>query len=314
MENKNLPALTEVDYGERIPPDGASSDSPPPFVQRIEVKAEINKTAPPNPQKSSTSSAKKKKKKVLGGEDITDLLEAPAQSEEDDGFSNLRKLLSEGRITGLNDKPPSFVPPTPPATAKPVGGSGSNASTPVSKKIVPSNSSAGEIVKKKMSSNVGEHSAPSSAKKRTKPPAPKPARSQSQSNISRTAATNLEKQPSRKSKEAPKPPGQSSLNNDGSAPAKALVNGNDVKFLSSRLRESVEDLTQMDARRRAAVRGTSAEIKRSPSNHETKTSKLEKKSLFLSKFHCVRIKLHFFLLIFVINLIPLFNNFLALLV
>ena len=276
-ENKSLPALTEVDYGERIPPDGASSDSPPPFVQRIEVKAEINKNRP----KTSTSSAKKKK--VLAGEDISDLLEGPNQSEEDDGFSNLRKLLSEGRITGLNDKPPSFIPPTPPATAKPVGSSspkgGSGVSTPASKKVVPSNSSAGEVVKKKLNSSagIGDNSAPSSAKKRAKPPAPKPARSQSQSNISRT--TNLEKQPSRKSKEAPKPPGQgagggsSSEGGGATSGPKALVNGNDVKFLSSKLRESVEDLTQMDARRRAAVRGANAEIKRSPSNHETKTSK-----------------------------------------
>jgi hypothetical protein len=54
------------------------------------------------------------------GEDITDLAEAAGDGEDDDDeFSHLRKLISEGRITGLNEKPPSFVPPTPPSTSKP---------------------------------------------------------------------------------------------------------------------------------------------------------------------------------------------------
>ena len=39
-------------------------------------------------------------------------------SGSDDELDNLRKLLKEGRIAGLNDKPPSFTPPSPPANNK----------------------------------------------------------------------------------------------------------------------------------------------------------------------------------------------------
>merc|ERR1712130_250914 len=34
----------------------------------------------------------------------------------DDDLSMLKKLISEGKITGLNEKPPPFIPPTPPIT------------------------------------------------------------------------------------------------------------------------------------------------------------------------------------------------------
>merc|ERR1719192_267250 len=43
---------------------------------------------------------------------VKDLMEA---SENDDELIMLRKLLSEGRIAGLNEKPPSFKPPSPPS-------------------------------------------------------------------------------------------------------------------------------------------------------------------------------------------------------
>merc|ERR1712088_1081452 len=36
-------------------------------------------------------------------------------SENDDELLMLRKLISEGRISGLNEKPPPFIPPTPPS-------------------------------------------------------------------------------------------------------------------------------------------------------------------------------------------------------
>ena len=35
---------------------------------------------------------------------------------DDDGLGNLRQLLKEGKIVGLNDKPPAFIPPSPPAS------------------------------------------------------------------------------------------------------------------------------------------------------------------------------------------------------
>lgn len=37
---------------------------------------------------------------------------------DNDEFSNLRKLISEGRISGLSEKPPSFIPPTPPTSKR----------------------------------------------------------------------------------------------------------------------------------------------------------------------------------------------------
>jgi len=41
-----------------------------------------------------------------------------AAADSGDDLSNLRKLLKEGRIAGLNERPPAFKPPSPP-TAKP---------------------------------------------------------------------------------------------------------------------------------------------------------------------------------------------------
>ena len=40
------------------------------------------------------------------------------EEESGDELDNLRKLLKEGRIAGLNDKPPTFTPPSPPANKK----------------------------------------------------------------------------------------------------------------------------------------------------------------------------------------------------
>merc|ERR1719220_2798819 len=37
--------------------------------------------------------------------------------DEKDDFCNLRKLISEGRIAGLNAPPPTFIPPSPPPAA-----------------------------------------------------------------------------------------------------------------------------------------------------------------------------------------------------
>ena len=250
---QTMPALREVEMpqqqtgsrsgsrsspqGERIPPEGASATPPPhagSFVHRLEVKSAApnsnSSSAKRREEKSSGSSKKKENRKTFAGEDISDLLKAP--SNEDDDFSNLRKLLSEGRITGLNEKPPSFVPPTPPATAKPAPGTPSKTST------------GGESPTRRKS---------------TKPPAPKPNRSQSQSRLVGDKPAVVNRTP-RKTKEAPKPPVQN--NSD-----------------PTRLRESLEDLTQIDRRRSANRRNN--EIKRSPSNHETKTRKFDTMQLKL---------------------------------
>ena len=250
---KSLPTLSEA--GERIPPDGASSNSPTPIAPRMDASKISRRSA---------SSASGKSRKVIAGEDISDLLKAPNQSQRDDGFSNLRKLLSEGRIAGLNDKPPSFVPPAPPATAKPMGRSSSSRGR---KEIVPSHSSA--KMRTKPSPLVREGSAPALGQNRRKPPVPKPTSFLSQGDISR--ADDL--LPRRSSRQAQKTP---SFVGAFSGSTKALVNGNDVKFMNSRLLESVEDLTRMNTQRRASLREANAEVKKpSPSkqNQETKTSR-----------------------------------------
>ena len=40
------------------------------------------------------------------------------EEEEDDELDNLRKLLKEGRIAGLDELPPAFTPPSPPSKAR----------------------------------------------------------------------------------------------------------------------------------------------------------------------------------------------------
>ena len=114
----------EPDF-ERVPPEGAASvkgtsptnfgPSPTNFVQRIEVK---NRS--PSPPKKSSSAQKSRKTQR------EELLPPPPpppppphqESEDQDEFSNLRRLISEGRIAGLNEKPPSFIPPSPPSSPK----------------------------------------------------------------------------------------------------------------------------------------------------------------------------------------------------
>lgn len=202
-EDENGPSRISP-RGERIPPEGASHQSSSP----IDI-AQLEDDQKHTPMRSKANEVR--------GEDLSDLLQEPPTDEED-GFSNLRKLISEGRLTGLNEKPPSFVPPTPPTTTKP------KSSSP--------------------SSNAQKAGAP----RRAKQPAPDPT-PQSRSK-SQPPNRHLEKQPSRKTKEAPKPP-RKNLESKG----------------SRHVSESLEDLTQMDTKR-------PNEVRRSPSNHETKTSKL----------------------------------------
>ena len=94
---------------ERIPPEGAAADSPKIFVQRIEIKGGekprvSGEHKPKLGRKSGTDIVK---------EELKDLL-VPAKDGDDD-LIMLKKLISEGRISGWNEKPPSFKPPTPPS-------------------------------------------------------------------------------------------------------------------------------------------------------------------------------------------------------
>ena len=217
--------------GERVPPEGAPADSPKPFVQRIEIGPA---TSDKRTEKSSTSNPRSKSKSSAAIDEVKDLLYPPESANgEPDEFSNLRKLISEGRISGLSDKPPSFVPPTPPNAKRISVGSrkegGASAATGIEKK--PSRSSADRP---------------------------------------------------RKAREAPKPP--TTANQNSPSPTKSVLpvkTGNaspplqqppvnpDVKLLTSRHRESLEDLTQMETRRR---RNSNAEVKRSSSNHGVRPS------------------------------------------
>ena len=108
----------EPDF-ERVPPEGMAASvkgqspvnhSPTNFVQRIEVK------------NRSPSPPKKGPKKKSSREDLLPPPPPPPPpmpaEEAEDEFSNLRKLISEGRIAGLNEKPPSFIPPSPPSSPK----------------------------------------------------------------------------------------------------------------------------------------------------------------------------------------------------
>ena len=101
----NLPSLDEDDitpHGVRIPPEGASAESPENTVQRKKAEPENKENVNVNIN-SNTSHAQ---------DTVSDLMK---KSENDDELLMLRKLISEGRISGLNEKPPPFIPPTPPS-------------------------------------------------------------------------------------------------------------------------------------------------------------------------------------------------------
>ena len=101
--SSHLPSLNELEVGERIPPDGAAAESPATTGRKIN---EDNKS---NNKNNSSKKPVNKSKEVIG-----DLIKAP---DVDDDLHLLRKLISEGRISGLNEKPPPFIPPTPPSKA-----------------------------------------------------------------------------------------------------------------------------------------------------------------------------------------------------
>ena len=77
----------------RVPPDGA------PATNDRTADPKLAKTKP-----QKVISADQKKSKVDHFAD-----------DNSDGLGNLRKLLKEGKIAGLNDKPPAFTPPSPPS-------------------------------------------------------------------------------------------------------------------------------------------------------------------------------------------------------
>ena len=207
--------------GERVPPEGAASAtgvSPTNFVHRIEVKstnnAKRNSPSPvehSSPQRRKISSAAALARASSDANAAAAAVAAAAAAAEDmlpppppppppvipvvapplavgpnedkDDFSNLRKLISEGRIAGLNAPPPSFIPPSPPAASKESSKRGADRSASASRR-------------------------PSSAK----PPAPSTPKTPKTPKTSHSA----ERQPSRKNREAPKPPMQSNVSTPSS--------------------------------------------------------------------------------------------------
>jgi len=103
----NLPSLNEDDispHGVRIPPEGASAESPENSVHRKKEKHD---------SEGNEDARKKTNSNMSHAQDaVSDLMKS---SENDDELLMLRKLISEGRISGLNEKPPPFIPPTPPS-------------------------------------------------------------------------------------------------------------------------------------------------------------------------------------------------------
>ena len=133
-----------------------------------QVKAELHTNS--DRGRVQKKAAKKKQQVVSHGEDISDLVEDNAANDngDDDDFSNLRKLISEGRISGLNERPPSFVPPTPPSAGSSGDRSrGRRAKQPAPKQpqsasrsqsMTPTTSSGGSRVEKQPSRQVTEAS------------------------------------------------------------------------------------------------------------------------------------------------------------
>merc|ERR1719270_1617089 len=201
QHSSTLPSLDELDVGERIPPEGASAESP-------------NNT-----------------------DAVSDLMKA---SENDEELHMLRRLISEGRISGLNEKPPPFIPPTPPSKSSP----------------------------KRQSE--GHQGSSKTNEEKIKPPAPAGLKHPKQEF---SQATKSGDRP-RKAREAPKPPAPTVAKNQqiqGSSSA-------DIKFIAGRRINSVESINDdKDAAgaesgvRRGAKREPKSEgIKRSTSMHVPK--------------------------------------------
>ena len=97
----HLPSLNECDVGERIPPEGAAAESPANTGRKMKENSR-------NTKKNNSGARVASKSQEV----VSDLIKA---SDGDDDLHLLRKLISEGRISGLNEKPPPFIPPTPPS-------------------------------------------------------------------------------------------------------------------------------------------------------------------------------------------------------
>merc|ERR1719394_109432 len=231
QHSSTLPSLDELDVGERIPPEGASAESPTNTVAARKV-IETN-----NNQKTNISKNKSVTTNNNAKDSVSDLMKA---SENDEELHMLRRLISEGRISGLNEKPPPFIPPTPPSKSSP----------------------------KRQSE--GHQGSSKTNEEKIKPPAP-PGLKHPKQEFSQ--ATKSGDRP-RKAREAPKPPAQAIAKNQqiqGSSSA-------DIKFIAGRRINSVESINddkdavgaESGVRRGAKREPKSEGIKRSTSMHVPK--------------------------------------------
>ncbi len=231
--------------GERIPPEGADGDAADAngsnFVHRIQVTAQVNTPPKSSSQNANNNGRGRSRKKDVAvsskkkEKESHPIKEQVDNNEDEDEFANLHKLLREGRIAGLNEKPPSFVPPTPPSAVK---------------KSSPAKSN-GAAAKRRSSSKPPAPARPLTAQQR----------SQSQTREVGAGSPDSGGGGGRKKAAAPQPPGAGNTKTGGGGGG-----------------GSVEDLTHMDAPgRRAANRNTAlvngAKVRRTPSNHETKSRK-----------------------------------------
>jgi len=174
---------------------------------------------------------------------VSDLMKA---SENDEDMSMLRKLISEGRISGLNEKPPPFIPPTPPSKMSP-------------KRLTEGHAGSSKVNEEKTKPSPASVVTPTSQAKQK--PGSKPEFSQ---------ATKSGDRP-RKAREAPKPPVQPQQPREIQGSSSA-----DIKFIAGRRIGSVESINEEreGATRQGAKRDTKAEgIKRSTSMHVPKDSR-----------------------------------------
>ena len=235
-EQMNLPSLTEVDRespkGERVPPEGAPS--PNPTLQRGKER--------------DKDGGKGSQVRSSGKEAVADLMKS---TENDEELSMLHKLISEGRISGLNEKPPMFTPPTPPSKGtKTRAASGSPAPRA---RVVPQGPSPNKSPETSAAKNPGS-----------------PTKSRASSSVppkSSPSARSGERP--RKNREAPKPPTQ---------PFKPPPATNEIKFISGRRinsEESVNDAGDESWRGgRPKKDGRSGSVQRSTSMHNTRGESL----------------------------------------
>ena len=236
-DQMNLPSLTEVDRespkGERVPPEGAPS--PNPTLQRGKERDKDGGLKAGQVRASS------------GKEAVADLMKS---TENDEELSMLHKLISEGRISGLNEKPPMFTPPTPPSKGTKTRAA-SRSPAPRATRAVPQSPSSSKSLE---TSQLKKPGSPLPAKSRTSVQAPK----------SSPSARSGDRP--RKNRDAPKPP--------PTQPFKPPPATNEIKFISGRRinsEESVNDAGDDSWRGgRPKKDGRSGSVQRSTSMHNTR--------------------------------------------